>query len=104
MDKTEFNEAIKAIGTCEDEVQRRSLLLELEENVSSIFDSNSELTELNTKLSEANESLKSDNMKLFLKVGETKTEAESFKDKTGLEKPKEKLKFEDLFDDKGGLK
>lgn len=105
MDKNEFLEAIKQIGTEADEVQRRTMLTELSDKVSGIFDSNTELMEKNKNFEEDNEKLRSANMQLFLRVGANKTEEEIQKNQVGeSEVDKEPRKFEDLFDDKGNLK
>lgn len=99
MDKDNFNTLIQQIGACEDEVQRRELLATLSDDVSPIFDNVNNLTEQNRSLSEDNEALRSANMKLFLRVG-NKTE----EDIPPKEEKKEKLKFENLFNEKGGIK
>lgn len=101
MDKLEFQNLIKEIGSCEDDAHRRELLVSLEETASPIFDSVDELTTKNTSLNEDNEALRSANMKLFLRVG-GRTQEDVRKDEHNQEP--EKLKFEDLFNDKGGLK
>lgn len=104
MDKSEFIQAIQSIGTCEDEVQRRTLLTELEANVSSVFDTNSELTEKYATLQNDNESLRSANMKLFLRIGEQKSDTQATKDVTGIDNDEPvKRDFKDLFNEKGGL-
>lgn len=105
MDKNEFLEMVKQIGTIEDEVERRTKLTELTDNVSSIFDSNVELMEKNKQFEEDNEKLRNANMQLFLRVGANKTEKEVQEDQVGkVEEEKEPRKFDDLFDDKGNLK
>lgn len=105
MDKETFLQAITEIGTCEDEVERRTKLTELSEGVVNIFDSNSRLESENTKYQEDNEKLREANMQLFLRVGSNKTEEELKEDKTGIkEEVKEPRKFKDLFDEKGNLK
>lgn len=105
MKKSEFTDKIKAIGTCEDEVQRRTLLAELEEDAAKDYDELERLGTENQTLTTANESLRDANMKLFLRVGETKTEEQRKKDETGIEdREKEKKKFSDLFDEKGEFK
>lgn len=105
MDKNEFLEMVKQIGTLEDEVERRTKLTELTDSVSNIFDSNVELMEKNKQFEEDNEKLRNANMQLFLKVGANKTEKEVQEDQVGkVEEEKEPRKFDDLFDDKGNLK
>lgn len=101
MDKNEFLQAIKEIGTCEDDVQRRTLLTDLQNNVSSVFDDNITLNERNTSLTADNETLRSANMKLFLQVGSDDTDAPNGSE---VDKPKEKRKFENLFNEKGEIK
>lgn len=105
MDKNEFLEVIKQIGTEADDVQRRTMLTELSDKISGIFDSNTELMEKNKNFEEDNEKLRSANMQLFLRVGANRTEEEIQKNQVGeSEVDKEPRKFEDLFDDKGNLK
>ena len=105
MKKSEFADKIKAIGTCEDDVQRRTLLAELEEDAAKDYDELERLGTENQTLSTANETLRDANMKLFLRVGETKTEEQKKKDETGIDtKQNEKRKFSDLFDENGGIK
>ena len=103
LTKEQFNQLIQTIGTSEDEVTRRDSLASLSEAVSPMFDTISSLTETNTKLNSDMESLRSANMKLFLRVG-GKSEEEAEEDLTGIKKKPEKRKFEDLFNEKGGLK
>lgn len=105
MDKETFLSRIQEIGTCDDDVLRRESLAELSDELSSIFDSLADVTAQNTNLMNDNEQLRSANMKLFLRVGADKTPADIRKNSTGIDdNPAEKLKFEDLFDEKGGLK
>ena len=105
MNKQEFLDAIKEIGTIEDDVERRTKLTELTDSVSTIFDSNVDLTEKNKKFEEDNEKLRSANMQLFLRVGANKSEKEIQQGQTGqVEDEKDPRKFEDLFDDKGNIK
>lgn len=105
MDKNQFLEMVKQIGTIEDEVERRTKLTELSDSVSGIFDSNVELNEKVKNYEEDNEKLRSANMQLFLRVGANKTEKEIQENQVGkTDEEKEPRKFEDLFDDKGNLK
>lgn len=71
MDKDTFLEKIKELGTCDDEVERRSILASVSDEVSKVYDTNKELTESNTKYIEDMEKLRQANMDLFLRVGET---------------------------------
>lgn len=105
MDKEKFIEAIKEIGQCEDESERMSMLAKLNDETSAIFDENATLKTINEKYESDNEKLRKTNMDLFLQVGSTKSDDERKKDTTGLEdEEKKKRKFEDLFDEKGGIK
>lgn len=104
MDKEQFLELISQAGVCEDEAQRREILTQLSEQSEKLFDTNSELETANKKYEADNENLRSANMKLFLRVGEQKSGQEYFKNSTGLEPEREKLKFEDLFNEKGMIK
>lgn len=105
MDKSAFIEAIKNIGTCEDDTQRLELLSALNEEVSKDYDKLTELETSNEALTTDNENLRSANMKLFLRIGESKSDEEVRKDSTGIKEDKEtKREFKDLFDEKGGIK
>lgn len=104
MDKQAFLEKVTAIGTCEDEVQRRTLLAELSDEGGKVFDDFAKATETSTSLAADNEKLRAANMQLFLRVGGEKTPEDQMKDTTGIDQKKDKLKFEDLFDEKGGIK
>ena len=96
MDKQGFLDKLKAIGLSEDDVERRTMLSELEDEVTRVYDEDSNLTKSNQSVLEDNEKLRSANMQLFLRVGENKTPEQVNLDTTG--------RFENLFDEKGGLK
>lgn len=105
MDKEEFLNKIKEIGTCEDDAERRTMLAELNDKVGAVFDENISLTETNKSVIDDNEKLRSANQKLFLMVGADKPENERVEDQTGLkQETTEPRKFENLFNDKGELK
>ena len=110
MDKDTFLSKITEIGTCEDELQRRTLLADVCDAVSAVYDENqthqttietlnNTITENNEKISKLNEA----NMNLFLRVGEQKSQSQVQMDSTGIREPGEdkKLTFEALFE-KGG--
>lgn len=101
MNKEEFLESIKTLGTCEDEVERRTILADLSEKVSEVFDSSESYKDLYEKSNADNEKLREANMKLFIK---TTAGDEPATPVTPQEPQKQELKFEDLFDDKGMLK
>ena len=58
MNKDEILNSLTQIGTCEDEVERRTMLNTLRDEVSTLFDNVSDLTEQNTELTTANENLR----------------------------------------------
>lgn len=101
MDKKEFLNKIQEIGTCEDEATRRTILTEISDDVSSIFDRVDTLTVEKEQYIEANERLREANMKLFLQVGEDRQPSEPAPTQ---EPEPQKRKFEDLFNEKGDLK
>lgn len=113
MDKTKFIEVITQIGTIEDDVERRTLLTNLSDEVSKVFD---EKDSLNTMIASLQDEVKTtsdkltkaqaENYNLFKRIGTQKTSAEINNNSTGLQedKPKEKRKFEDLFKKEGGDK
>lgn len=103
MDKEKFLEFIKNIGTTEDEAQRRELLTQLNDEMVGIFDINEKLTNENNTYKDDNEKLRSANMQLFLRVG-TKSEDKKEEKPDGTKEDPEPRKFEDLFDEKGGIK
>lgn len=104
MDKECLISKITEIGTCEDEATRRELLTSLQEEVCKDYDEYSSLRTTNEELTEANESLRSANMKLFLRVGGQKSPEEIAKEKGFNPEPDDKKDFKDLFDEKGNLK
>lgn len=103
MDKESLISKITEIGTCEDETARRELLTALQEDVCKDYDELSATKQANENLTKDNETLRSANMKLFLRMGEHKTPGELAKSK-GLDEPETKKEFKDLFDEKGNLK
>lgn len=99
MDKAEFLAKIQEIGTCEDEAARRTMLTDLQDGITNVFDQNEQLVEDNQKQKDDINRLYDENMKLFLRVGsEHKPE-----DKPEPE-PEPKLSFENLFNEKGEIK
>ena len=111
MDKDTFLSKITEIGTCEDDVQRRTLLAEVSDAVSQVYDDNTNhlttIDTLNNTITANNEritKLNEANMSLYLRVTEQKSESQVRQDTTGIREPgvdKEKLTFEALFE-KGG--
>lgn len=101
MNKQDFLDKLKSIGTSEDEVERRTMLGELTDEVTRIYDENSNLVESNKSYQDDNEKLRSANMELFLRIGDNKSPQEQQQDDTGIKEDKvEPRKFKDLFDEK----
>lgn len=104
MEKVDFLNRLTAIGSCEDDVERRELLSALSEEASKDYDTLATLTTTNETLLNDNEKLRNANMKLFLRVGEEKDEADTKKNNTGVKDEPEKRNFSDLFDKEGRIK
>lgn len=105
MQKQDFLNKITEIGKCEDDVTRRELLAQLSDEASKDYDNLATLTETNATLTNDNETLRQANMKLFLRVAEEKDPDGKRKDETGIDDKKtEKRSFDNLFNEKGGLK
>lgn len=100
LTKQEFLDRIQAIGTCEDEVERRTMLSDLSEEGAAIYDEFDTAETARQAAVADNEKLRAANMKLFLRVGD-KAEPDPT---PGVEPPKEKRKFESLFNEKGDIK
>lgn len=105
MDKLEFKKFVEGIMTkVKDHDTDGSISTELTsvmDEFNTVYDNNETLTHENETYKSNNEKLREANMKLFLRVGEEKKPEPTNEP----EEPKEeKLKFEDLFDDKGLLK
>lgn len=107
MDRETFLNAMQELGTIEDDVERRTKLVELTDNLNQVFDdyanSKTQIDTLNneiTKNKEDMEKLREANMSLFLRIGESKTQEQITEASTGVKPEANKRKFEDLF--KGG--
>lgn len=110
MDKETFITMVQSIGTCEDDVERRTMLTNLQDEISKVYDSmETDKVTLNT----LNETIKSKdleidnlqkaNMDYFRRLSSTKAEQKGASDILIAEEP-EKRKFENLFDEKGMIK
>ena len=99
MIKSEFTERLQAIGAEADETQRRELIAALIDDGGADYDSFATATAERDQLRSDNETLREANMKLFLRVGTHKDP-----DPKPGDPPKDKPKFEDLFNEKGGIK
>lgn len=98
MDKTTLISRLAEIGTCEDDVNRRELIAQLQEEAEADYDRLSELETTNNQLTSDNEDLRSANMKLFLRIGDHKQTDDLDKDKA------DKREFKNLFNEKGCIK
>ena len=101
MKKEDFAERILSIGQLEDASEIREQLAQLNDDMTEDFDRLTELETVNQTLTAQNENLQAVNMRLFLRVGEQKT-SEPTQTLPGEEPVKKN--FEDLFNEKGGLK
>lgn len=100
LTKAEFQARITAIGTCEDDAERRELLAKLSEDGIGIYDDFATAEAARATAEANNEKLREANMKLFLRVGDPNKEPEG----PAKEKPEPELKYENLFNEKGELK
>lgn len=98
LTKEEFQARITAIGTCENEADRRELLAKLSEDGSGIYDDYATVETARAAAVADNEKLREANMKLFLRVGDHKEPETPAKETTP------DLKYENLFNEKGELK
>ena len=103
MERKEFEEKIKEIGTCEDEVKRRELLTELNDSAVSVFDDNETLRAENTKQKEENEKLIESNRKYFMRLETQKSARQEREDNTGIEE-EEKKEYKSYDEIRKGLK
>ena len=106
MKKEEFIERMAAIGTCENDAERRNLITALNTEVSADYDRIDTLSQQNTQLSDDNKRLTEYNMQMFLKVTQQKNPEETKKDETGIDNKHEETKrtFDSLFNEKGEIK
>lgn len=100
MTKEEFATRVTAIGTCTDDAERRELLASLNEDVGQDYDAHAAAVEERDRLTADNERLRDANMKLFVRVGDPAKPAPNNPNNDKKDKPR----FEDLFNDKGGIK
>ena len=104
MEKDEFLNKVKEIGSLETAEEMRAGLAELQNGVTEVFDSNITLKEQHEHDTIEMEAIRQANMKLFTQLGTDKTPAKQTEEQTGLkQEPVERRKFEDLFDDKGNF-
>ena len=100
MTKQEYTERLQQIGICEDETERRDLIAQLIQDGGADYDTHATVLSERDQLQADNENLRSANMKLFLQIGDHNDPG----DNPGSNPQKKEMKFEDLFDEKGGIK
>lgn len=99
MKREDLEPRFKEIGECATIEDARLKIVELQKEISQDYDNHISVLSERDSLKNDNESLRQTNMKLFLQVGDKK---EPDKSKTPTDD--EDLKYEDLFNEKGGLK
>jgi hypothetical protein len=99
MNRNEFTERLQAIGTEEDEAQRRELIAQLMDDAGNDYDDHAAAVTARDQALQQVEDLQAANKRLFLRIG-AKTEP----DVDPNQKPPEPRKFSDLYNEKGGLK
>lgn len=99
MDKAQFTERLQAIGTEEDEAQRRELIAQLIEEGGADYDDHAAAVAARDQALTDNEELRAANMRLFKRIG-VHDEPEDNPDP----QPPAKRSFKDLFNEKGGIK
>lgn len=99
MNKAEFTERMQAIGTEEDEAQRRELIAQLIDDAGNDYDDHAAAVIARDQAQQQVEDLQAANKRLFLRVG-----AKAEPDVPTDPKPTEKPKFSDLFNEKGEIK
>lgn len=98
MTREEVMNTLTQIGTCEDEVTRRTLLTSLTDEVTNIYNTNETLTTDNERYRTDNDNLRNANMQLFLRVSGGRVEEHNQNEEN------EKRSYDDLFNEKGELK
>lgn len=109
MDKETFLSKITEIGKCEDSSERLTMLAEVSDEISKVYD---DVQNKQTSIDTLNETIKNKdekmsklqeaNMDLFLRVNAGKTLQQQKEDSTGIKEPEvNKRKFEDLFKEGG---
>lgn len=99
MNRDEFTERMQAIGTEEDEAQRRGLIARLIEDAGNDYDDHAAAVTARDQALQQVDHLQQKNKELFLQIGVKKEP-----DVPGDPKPTERPKYSDLFNEKGELK
>lgn len=98
MNEQEMLDKLTEIGTCEDDATRRQKLTELTDGVKGVFSSLTTVTAEKETLEKNNKQLQEYNMQLYLRVNDPGKQSQP---KT---EPAKELKYENLFNENGGLK
>ena len=101
MDKAQFTERLQAIGTEENEAQRRELIAQLIEDGGNDYDDQAAAVAARDQALQDNEELRAANMSLFKRIG---VKDDPDPEPNPEPQPQPKRKFEDLFNEKGGIK
>lgn len=97
MKKSEIAEKFKELGTKETVEEIRAAISDLQNEFETDYEEHEKVQTKNDELVTENQKLKDANMKLFLATNDKGKEEE-------VKLNEKEYKFEDLFDEKGGLK
>lgn len=104
MKKEEHKSKLEEVlNNLQDQGKVTEILAEITNDYEDITTKLDTFASTNEKLTQDAESLRAANMKLFLQIGST-PKPEDIKPEPEPDAPKEKKTFENLFDEKGGLK
>lgn len=109
MNKQELLDVITKIGTIEDDIERRSLLTNLSDEVTKVFDEqerlNTEITSLQDEVKTTSDKLtkaQAENYNLFKRVSSQKSSVEINNSSVGVkDEEKKKRSYDDLFKEGG---
>lgn len=105
MTKEEFTNKIQEItDNLSDQGKVTATLTELYTEYEKVFDENENNKTLNETLTSKNQELKDYNLELFMKVGKQDSSDNKTSSSAQDDKDEPKLKFEDLFNEKGEFK
>lgn len=102
MDIEALREKFTAIGTCESDADRLTLITALRDEIEADYNEHATTAERVSELETANKNLQENNMALFLRLGNQNIDVQTPPE----ENPDDdkKLSFDDLFNEKGELK
>lgn len=102
MKKTDIAKKIQTIGAMETPEEMRQALVEFQTELEADYDSHENVVSERDQLVDYNKKLKATNKKLFHATGKTPGKEEE--EENAEEESVEDLKYEDLFNEEGGLK